>query len=127
MAIPTAERELRSPTSTDETSEHSAQSVVGQYFRMWNDGDLSALDSLLSTQWVDHSHPDRRSVDDVVRAITVAREQHPDLQVLVDAVLEGEVVTVCGRVVSGDRTENRVWIVRVEGQRLQEIWTYSAD
>lgn len=94
---------------------------------MWNDGDLSSLTELLAPDWVDHAHPDRRSIADVMQAITAEREQHPDTRVMIDAVLEGEVVTVCGRVVSDDHTEKRVWIVRVEDDRLQEIWTYSAD
>jgi hypothetical protein len=94
---------------------------------MWNDGDLSPLEELLSADWVDHAHPDRRCANDVMRAITESRELHPDTRVLVDAVLGGTLITVYGRIVTGDQTKKKVWIVRVEHERLHEIWTCAID
>lgn len=113
-------------TST-ETHPHSAQSAVGQYFRMWNDGDLSLLTELLSPEWVNHAHPEWRCAEDVMHAIITSREQHPDTQVLVDAVLGGTLVTVYGRIVTGGHAEKRAWIVRVEHEQLQELWSYAID
>lgn len=114
-------------TTSTETHPHSAQSAVGQYFRMWNDGDLSLLTELLAPHWVNHAHPEWRCTEDVMQAIITSREQHPDTRVLVDAVLGGTLVTVYGRIVAAGQTKKQVWIVRVEQDRLQELWSYAID
>lgn len=112
------------------SSDHgaTAESLVARYFRSWNDGNPAALADVIASGWVDHAHPDRTTMADITDAIGRTRRETPDLQVFVDAVLpDGNLVTVNGRVRSDDQVENRVWIVRVEHDRMQEMWTYSAD
>ena len=106
----------------------SSRGAVESYFRAWNVGDFSALEDVIAPEWVDHSHPDRHNAADVRRAFEAAREQWPETQVLVDAVLgDADIVTVNGRVVTGDRTENRVWIIRTVEGRLHEMWSHAVD
>jgi ketosteroid isomerase-like protein len=102
--------------------------VVARYFRIWNDGDPSAVGELIASDWVDHSHTDRHTPADVERAIISARAAQPDLRVLVDAIIgDSGLITVNGRIETGSEIENWVWIVRVEDDRIHEMWTYSAD
>jgi hypothetical protein len=106
----------------------SARAVVARYFRIWNDGEPSAVGDLIGADWVDHAHPERRTAADIQSAIELARVQRPDARVLVDAILgDDNLVMVNGRIVDNGRTESRVWLVRVQDDRLQEIWTYAAD
>jgi hypothetical protein len=106
----------------------SARGAVEEYFRAWNTGHYDNLDEVLAPEWADHAHPDRLSPADVRNAFEVAREARPDTQVLVDAVLgDGDLITVNGRIVTGDRIEGRVWIVKVESGRLREMWTHCVD
>jgi ketosteroid isomerase-like protein len=119
---------MPSGLTVTESPETSPRTIVGKYFRVWNEGDPSVLADLLAPDWVDHAHPDRHSPGDVARAILEAREGHPDMRVYLDAILGDERrVTVNGRVSSAGHTDNLVWIVRVEDGRMQEMWTYSAD
>jgi predicted SnoaL-like aldol condensation-catalyzing enzyme len=116
------------PPPTGANNSRSARGAVEEYFFAWNTGHYELLDGLLSDGWVDHSHPDRRSAADVHRAFQSARETQPDTQVLIDAVLgDGDLITVNGRIVTGDRVNRRVWIVKTEGTRLREIWTHMVD
>jgi predicted SnoaL-like aldol condensation-catalyzing enzyme len=102
--------------------------LVARYFRIWNDGDASSVAQLIGRDWVDHAHPELRTADDVQSAIAQFRAAEPDTRVLVDAVLgDGGLVTVHGRIERPGQTENRVWIVRVEDDRMVEMWTYVAD
>ena len=95
---------------------------------MWNDGDLSSVDEILGSEWIDHAHPERKSPKDVQEAVALARAERPDTRVLVDAILgEGELITVNGRIEADGRIESRVWMVRVSDNQLQEMWTYSDD
>lgn len=108
-------------------AEVSARSVVAHYFRIWNDGDTSLLNDLLSESWMDHARPELRSVDDVANAIAEARQTQPDMRIYVDAMLgDDQLITVNGRISTGQGTKSRVWIIRVEEGRMQEMWTYSA-
>jgi hypothetical protein len=40
---------------------------------------------------------------------------------------DGDLITVNGRIVAGDRVNGRVWIVRVEDGRLHQMWTHCVD
>ena len=106
----------------------SARGVVARYFRMWNDGEFSVVSDLIAPGWVDHAHPERRSVTDVQNALTFARAEQPGTRVLVDAMLgDGNLITVNGRIETSGATQNWVWIVRLDEDRIQEIWTYYAE
>ena len=118
----------RSLKVADATRTGSARSVIARYFRMWNDGDASALHKLIALGWVDHAHPDWRTTADVSNAVVSAHVENPERRVLVDAMLgDGRLITVNGRIATRDRVQNRVWIVRVEDDQMHEMWTYSAD
>jgi len=104
------------------------RTLVAQYFRIWNSGEVSQLPELISADWVDHAHPERRCPTDVGNAIKDARKQNPELQIYIDAMLgEGDVITVNGRSVSNEGVSNWVWLVRIGDHQLQEMWTHAAD
>jgi hypothetical protein len=106
----------------------SARRVVARYFRIWNDGDPSIVGELIGPNWIDHAHPDRLTVADIQIAIASARANRPNSRVLMDAMLgDGNLITVNGRIETKGDVQNRVWIVRVEDDRMREMWTYCAD
>jgi SnoaL-like domain len=106
----------------------SVQSLIARYFRMWNDGDPASLDDVVAPGWIDHAHPERTTMADIRDAISRTRIETPGLQVYVDAILrDGNLITVNGRVMTDEQVENRVWIIRVEDDLMQEMWTYSAN
>jgi predicted SnoaL-like aldol condensation-catalyzing enzyme len=105
-----------------------SRGVVARYFRIWNEGDPTTVSHLIASDWVDHAHPERRTRVEVEEAITEFRLAEPDTHILVDALLgDGGLVTVHGRIERPGHTENRVWIVRIEDDRMREMWTYLAD
>jgi hypothetical protein len=110
------------------TSELAARSLVARYFRIWNDGDPKLIGELISSDWVDHAHPERRSAEDVASAIIKVRKDNPGMRVYVDAVLgDVNLVTVNGRTQTADGMQRWLWMVRFEHGRMREMWTYAAD
>ena len=108
--------------------ESEAHSAASAYFRCWNQNSFELLDGLLTAEWIDHSHPDRRNAADVRRAFADARIHNPSTQVRIDAVLgRGDLVEVHGRIVDEEREESRVWIIRAVDGRLHEMWTRAVD
>lgn len=119
---------MASASAVGESPELTARGVVARYFRVWNDGDLSAMEDLLSTEWVDHAHPERRSAHDVAEAIAAVRASDPTMRIYVDALLGDEhLVTVNGRTETAEGVRSWVWLVRVEDGRMREMWTYRAN
>jgi hypothetical protein len=113
---------------SNSTSELTARRLVARYFRIWNSGDPKLIGELITSDWVDHAHPKRRSAEDVATAIIKAHKENPGMRVYVDALLGDEnLVTVNGRTQTADGIESWLWMVRFEHGRMSEMWTYAAD
>ncbi len=96
-------------------------------FEMWNTGDASAAERILSPGWVDHAHPEVTGPEGVREAIERIRGARPDLRFRIDAVLgEGDLVAVVGSAGRGQDADGAplVWLIRAEDGRLAEMWTY---
>ena len=103
------------------------KSVVAHYFRMWNDADTAHISELIGPDWVNHASPDQHSPADVAAAIATAHAGTANLRIYVDVILgEGEFITVNGRIESAGRIEPAVWIVRVTGGVMREMWSLPA-
>jgi ketosteroid isomerase-like protein len=109
-----------------------SQQVVARYFDMWNSGDVAAAPEILSPRWVDHAHPEVASPWDVQQAVERVRAAQPDLRFRVDAILgDGDLVAAIGTVERGRAGaapgSRLVWLVRLEGGRMAEMWTYREE
>jgi hypothetical protein len=107
----------------------SAHAVVARYFEMWNTGDSSAAEHILSPSWADHAHPEVTGPDSVRQAVDRLRSAQPDLRFTVKAILgEDDLVAAVGEVRLGPGTavSRLVWLIRLEGDRMAEMWTYHA-
>ncbi|WP_182877235.1 ester cyclase [Microbispora sp. H10670] len=103
----------------------SARWLVTRYFEMWNTGDASAADEILSPAWVDHAHPEVAGPDGVRQAVGRIRQARPDLRFTIDAVLgDGDLVAVAGTAGQEAASTRLVWLVRVQDGLLAEMWTY---
>jgi predicted SnoaL-like aldol condensation-catalyzing enzyme len=104
------------------------KATVQRYFTMWNTGDTSAVEEIISSTFVQHSEPPLSGPAQLANSIIERRANSPSLHVLIDAVLgQGPIITVVGRIeeqVDGGRDlRSGVWTIRVDEQ-IQEIWTY---
>jgi SnoaL-like domain len=99
--------------------------IVERYFGMWNSGDVSVAPEVLSPQWVDHAHPEVDSVEKVQQAVLALRAARPGFSFDIDAVLggDGDLVAVVGRA----GPARLVWLVRLEGGLMAEMWTYTTS
>jgi predicted SnoaL-like aldol condensation-catalyzing enzyme len=98
--------------------------VVKRYFEMWNTGDVGIARKVLSPRWVDHAHPEVVGVAGVVEAVTAIRAGSPRVRFVVEAVLgNGDLVAAVGRV----GPARLIWLVRIEGGLMAEMWTYTTD
>ncbi|HZS76014.1 MAG TPA: ester cyclase [Ktedonobacteraceae bacterium] len=75
-----------------ETDEN--KTIARRYVEMWNTGNLSLADEILSPEYVDHTHPDRSpGPDGVKREIRAFREAFPDSYARVEQMIsEGDTV-----------------------------------
>ena len=103
--------------------------VVARYFEMWNTGDSSAAEQILCPDWTDHAHPEVTGPDSVRQAVSRLRAARPDLRFTITAILEGDdLVAAVGEVEHGPGATNSrlVWLIRLDGDRMAEMWTYHA-
>lgn len=119
----------------------SSVGVVARYFEMWNTGDASIADEVLSADWVDHAHPEVTGPADVRRAVESVRRTRPDLRFDIESILgDGDLVAAVGEIShspsndseeraanggSPDAARSRlVWVVRLRDGRMTDMRTY---
>ncbi len=103
--------------------------VVARYFDMWNTGDSSAAGQILGPDWTDHAHPEVTGPDSVRQAVGRLRAAQPDLRFTITAILGGDdLVAAVGEVRRGPgaASSRLVWLIRLDGDRMAEMWTYHA-
>jgi len=95
------------------------ESLIRQYFAMWNSGDTSAARDVLSPAWVDHSHPGVTTPEQVAESVTRLRAARPGMRFELD--------TVTGHVAVGRVGETMLaWVFTSDGARLTSLRTYKA-
>ncbi|GII61127.1 hypothetical protein Skr01_12120 [Sphaerisporangium krabiense] len=105
-----------------------AGGVVGRYFAMWNTGDCAAAEEIVAPGWGDHAHPEVRGPEGVREAVARVRAARPGLRFAIEAYLgDGELVAAVGTAAAGasDAGTPLIWLVRLEGGRMAEMWTYA--
>ncbi len=107
----------------------SATSVVARYFEMWNTGDTSMAEAIVDPGWIDHAHPEVAGPDGVRQAVAAHPGREPDLQFKVELILgDDDLVAAVGGVGPQYSSPGRfVWLVRVAGGRMVEMWTYQQN
>jgi hypothetical protein len=98
--------------------------AVGEYFRMWNTGDTSAIGAILAPAWVDHAHPEVVGLGAVRDSVERMRAARPELRFTIESRFAGGdgLVAVAGYV--GAEPANRLlWLVRLDEGRMAEMWT----
>jgi len=107
----------------------SPQETIARYFEMWNTGDASIAAEILAPEWVDHAHPEVTGPQSVQQAVGHVRAAQPGLRFDVHSVLaNGDLAAAVGTVsrgMSADEVPSRlIWLIRLEGGRMTEMWTY---
>jgi hypothetical protein len=114
------------------TTPPAARQLVLRYFEMWNTGDSTIAGEVLHPEWRDHAHPEVAGVGDVRRAVERVRAARPELRFEISAVLsEGDdLLAAVGEVIRGSGptlTASRlIWLIRLRGGLMAEMWTYHA-
>ena len=103
--------------------------VVARYFEMWNTGGSSVAEQILCPDWTDHAHPEVTGPGSVRQAVGRLRAARPDLRFAITAILgDGDLVAAVGEVSRGpgSAASRLVWLIRLEDNRMAEMWTYPA-
>ena len=108
------------------------KSVVRRYLEMWNTGNAEAAPEILHPEWVDHAHPEVRGIPAVADALARTRTAYPDFHIGVDSMVsEGDRVAVHSTIRrtngGGPEISRVMWFIRVEGDKLAEMWTATED
>jgi hypothetical protein len=96
---------------------------------MWNTGDASIATEILSPEWVDHAHPEVTGPHSVQQAVRQLRVVQSGLRFHVQSVLgNSDLVAVVGTVSRGAQADEEpsrlIWLIRLDGSRMAEMWTY---
>jgi predicted SnoaL-like aldol condensation-catalyzing enzyme len=107
----------------------SPQEVAARYFEMWNTGNASIAAEILSSEWVDHAHPEATGPQSVQQAVKQIRTALPGLRFQIPSILsDGDLVAVIGAVSrggsAGEVPSRLIWLIRLEGGQMAEMWTY---
>lgn len=92
--------------------------LVHGCFHMWNTGDTSRIEELLTPDWVDHAHPDVTGPAAVRDAVHRIRAERPDLHLRIDEVPVG--TDRAAAVGAG----GLLWLFEIRAGRLAALWTY---
>ncbi len=106
----------------------AGQAIVARYFEMWNNGDTSITEQILSPHWIDHDHPEVTGPADVSLAVAKVRGARPGLRFQITSLLgDGDLVAAVGQVETGGDTpaSRLIWLIRLEDGLMAEMWTYS--
>jgi predicted SnoaL-like aldol condensation-catalyzing enzyme len=104
------------------------KSVVRRYFEMWNTGDAAHAHEILHPHWVDHAHPEIKGIHEVTAALQKTLSDSPDFHIGIETMIsEGDRVAVHSTVrqtrEGNVHTSRVMWLVRVEGDKMAEMWT----
>ncbi len=120
-------RPSRAPRTAARAADPEAnKSVVRRYFEMWNTGNISPVHDILHPHWIDHSNTEIRGAHDVPAALLKTRAECPDFHIGVETIFsEGDRVAVHSTVRgAGQDAGSRVmWLIRLEGDKMAEMWT----
>ncbi|MEK5643183.1 hypothetical protein BK138_02280 [Paenibacillus rhizosphaerae] len=101
------------------------KALVKRYLKMWNTGDVTIADEVLSPTWMDHAHPEVIGTKSVKQAVLKVREVYPEFRITIESILsEGDLVAVRG-IVERESTSRVMWFVRIEDGKMKEMWTGS--
>jgi hypothetical protein len=103
--------------------------VVARYFDMWNTGDTSMAEAIVDPEWIDHAHPEVAGPDGVRQAVAAIRALSPELHFTIESILgsDDDLVAAVGGVGARQTPGRIIWLVRVAGGRMVEMWTYQQN
>ncbi|HRV96043.1 MAG TPA: ester cyclase, partial [Anaerolineae bacterium] len=101
------------------------KALVQAYLELWNTGDETKVEDILSADFVDHAHPEVKGIDQFKITLKKTKEFFPDFfisPVLVCA--EEDHVTVLGntkRTVQGElKVAEILWLFRISSGKIAE-------
>jgi predicted ester cyclase len=102
--------------------------TASRYFEMWNTGNIQIADEILSASYIDHAHPEIKSVDMVKESVLKIRNMFPDFQIKIDTLIsEGNTVALEGTVYrsqQGKITASKVmWFLSIDKEKITELRT----
>lgn len=101
------------------------KTVVRCYIEAWNTGNKELLDQVLAPGYVDHAHPEVRSLEQVKQALAKIRTAFPDFLITIESMLsEGDLVALRATV-RRETLSHIMWFVRIADSKMVELWTGS--
>lgn len=124
------------------TTENNKE-IVRMFFRIYDTHDYALATSCMAADYMDHSLPQVRSMDDAIAILKSTHRSFPDIHVIIDDLIAEEdlvvfrghfIATHCddflGHPASGARIEfEAIEIFKVKESKIVESWGYwpSAD
>ena len=123
---------IRTPRTLAREKQHldpeRAKRIVRRYFEMWNTGNTDRAHEILHENWVDHAHPEVRGLTALTAALSSTRSDSTDFHIGIETMLsEGDRVAVHSTIrqtrEGRTRTSRVMWLVRLDGDKMAEMWT----
>ncbi len=108
------------------------KSIVKRYFEMWNSGEVSIADEVLSDDYKDFAHPEIKSIEEVKHSVKKIRNAFPDFNISINTILcEDNEVAVFGNVTRTEQGEKRthqiIWLVSISNSKIAALRTGIVD
>ena len=104
------------------------KALLRNYIEMWNTGNATLADDVLTPTYRDHAHPEVTSVAHVKQALQATRAAFPDFHIAIEQIIsEGDMVALRGsirRTLQGQVSISHIiWFARIVDGRMAELWT----
>jgi predicted SnoaL-like aldol condensation-catalyzing enzyme len=100
--------------------------IFRQYIEMWNTGNTSLADTIISPTYKDHAHPEITDLSALKEAVQRVRASNPELHFEIEKTIEeGEFLAIVRKTLYGARVvDNGMWLARICNGQLAELWTF---
>jgi len=104
------------------------KAIVKKYFEMWNTGNTSLADEVLSLSYIDYSHPEIKETESVRQSVIKIRGAYPDFHITLETMIcEGDIVAVMGNISRTQEGEkvifNIMWFVTLANEKMTALRT----
>jgi len=104
------------------------KAIARRYIEMWNTGNVTLADEVISSRYVDHAHPQVPGPASVKQAVLAFRSVFPNFHIAIDTIIGEEDIVALRIIIHKTEDEQRmasrsIWFMRIIDGQMVDLWT----